>query len=99
MTHTPLPASPAVVHAAALSASVTLGCARADLHEAVRAHDDEHRRQQYAISARDSAAEVLWDASSSRLECEYATYYFCDAEAMIIETARSQSNSASRGLS
>ena len=99
MTETPSPASSAAVHAAGLSAGVTLGCARADLHKAVRARDDEHRRRQYALSARDSAAEVLLDASSTRLECEYATYYFCDAEAMIAETARSQAISAPSGLS
>ncbi|MCG7594738.1 hypothetical protein [Mycobacterium sp. PSTR-4-N] len=75
-----------VMHPAALSSNRALAAARADLHEALRA-DDEHRRQQYARSARDSAAEVLWDASSTRLECEYAIYYLGDAEAMIAATA------------
>jgi hypothetical protein len=83
-------AQPAVVHAAALSTSVALASARADLHTAVRA-DDEHRRRQYALSARDSAAAVLLDSASTRLEGDYARNYFNDADAMIAKAADRQS--------
>lgn len=84
-------AEPGVVHAAALSANVDLASARADLHDAVRADDDEHRRQQYALCARDSAAAVLLDPASTPLEYDYARNYFSDATAMIATTVDGQS--------
>lgn len=86
-----------VVHPAALSFNRALAAARSDLHDALRA-DDEHRHQQYARSARDSAAEVLWEASSTRLEYEYATYYFGDAEAIIAAAASNAADSAPSGV-
>ncbi|KDE97181.1 hypothetical protein Y900_028325 [Mycolicibacterium aromaticivorans JS19b1 = JCM 16368] len=72
----------AIVHAAALSTNPALACARTDLHTAVRA-DDEHHRRQYALSARDSAGEVLLEPKSTPLERDYARRYFEDADAMI----------------
>lgn len=76
-----------VVHAAALSARTALAAARADLHAAVQMSDDEHRRQQYARSARDNAAEVLLQPASTPLERDYASGYFDDADALITRRA------------
>jgi hypothetical protein len=50
----------AIVHPAAMSTSHALAMARADIHNAVNA-DEDHRRNQYALSARDNAAAVLTD--------------------------------------
>jgi hypothetical protein len=74
-----------IVHPAAMSTSHALAMARADIHTAVNA-DDDHQRRQYAISARDNAAEVLCDATSTPAEMQYAGYYFADAEAIIAQT-------------
>jgi hypothetical protein len=71
-----------IVHPAAMSNSFALAMARADIHTAVNA-DDDHHRLQYAVSARDYAAEVLCDATSTPAEMQYAGYYFADAEAII----------------
>lgn len=71
-----------VVHHAALSSKPALAAARADLHDALRA-DDGHRRQQYARSALDSAAEVLLDPETTQLERTYAGCYFTEARALI----------------
>jgi len=60
--------------------------ARDDIHTAVNA-DDEHRRLQYALAARDNAAEVLTDPHATRAEIDYASYYFADAEALIAQLA------------
>jgi hypothetical protein len=67
------------VHPPAHSSRLSLALARAD---AVNA-DDDHHRLQYALSARDYAAEVLCDSTSSDAEMQYAGYYFADAEAII----------------
>jgi hypothetical protein len=73
-----------IVHPAAMSTSHALAMARADIHNAVNA-DDDHQRRQYAISARDNAAEVLCDCNSTPAERQYAGYYFADAEAIIAQ--------------
>lgn len=62
-----------------------LAMARQDIHQAVGA-DDDRRRRQYALSARDNAATVLLDPSSTRREREYAEYYLADAEGIIANT-------------
>jgi hypothetical protein len=73
-----------IVHLAAHSTRHSLALARADIHTAVNA-DDEHHRLQYALSARDYAAEVLCDSTSTEAERQYAGYYFADAEAIIAQ--------------
>jgi hypothetical protein len=75
----------AIVHPAAMSTSHALAMARADIHNAVNA-DDDHRRRQYALSARDNAAAVLTDPNRTPAERQYADYYFADAEALIAQT-------------
>jgi hypothetical protein len=71
--------------AVALSTAHSLAMARADIHSAVNA-DDEHRRRQYALSARDNAVTVILEPTSQRSEREYAEYYLADAEAIIAAT-------------
>jgi hypothetical protein len=61
----------------------TLALARADIHTAVGAHDDPHRRHQYARSALSYANTVLLAADASDEERRYAGYYLEDALAMI----------------
>lgn len=75
----------AIVHPAANSTRLALALARGDIHTAVNA-DDDHRRRQYALAARDYAAEVLCDPTSTPAEMQYAGYYFADAEAIIAQT-------------
>lgn len=75
-----------IVHPAAHSTRLSLALARADIHTAVNT-DDDHRRLQYALSARDYAAEVLCDSTSTPAEKQYAGYYFADAEAIIAQLA------------
>ena len=77
---------PRIVHPAAHSTRLSLALARADIHSSVNA-DDDHRRLQYALSARDYAAEVLCDSTSTPAEMQYAGYYFADAEAIIAQLA------------
>ncbi|MGY4646251.1 hypothetical protein [Mycobacterium sp. URHB0021] len=62
-----------------------LATARQDIHNAVGA-DDDQRRRQYALSARDNAVTVLLDPSSTRREREYAEYYLADAQGIIANT-------------
>lgn len=69
-----------------LSAASTLALARADIHHAVDAADDPHRRCQYALSARDYAAEVLLAPGASPAQRECAGFYLADAEAFIAST-------------
>ncbi|ART74212.1 hypothetical protein BTO20_36770 (plasmid) [Mycobacterium dioxanotrophicus] len=76
----------AIVHPAAHSTRLSLALARADIHTAINAVDD-HRRRQYALAARDYAAEVLCDPTSTPSEMQYAGYYFADAEAIIAPTS------------
>ena len=61
----------------------TLALARADIHTAVGAHDDPHRRHQYARSALSYANTVLLAADASDEQRRYAGYYQEDALAMI----------------
>ena len=74
-----------VTQPAAMSTSFALAMARADIHTAVN-DVDQHRRLQYALSARDNAAQVLTDPNCTPSERHYAGYYFADAEALIAET-------------
>ncbi|MCX2715635.1 hypothetical protein [Mycolicibacterium sp. J2] len=83
-----------IVHAAALSTRTALEAARADLHTAVQMSDDEHRRQQYARSARDSAAEVLLDPGSTPLELGYARGCFDAADALITRHSVTRSDAS-----
>lgn len=84
--HDPTSYPPAnTIHPAALSTSHALAMARDDIHNAVNA-DDNHRRRQYALSARDNAGEVLSDPTCAAAERQYAGYYFADAEAIIAAT-------------
>ena len=61
----------------------TLALARLDIHAAVAAADDAHRKTQHARSAADYAAAVLLDPTSTPSQREYATYYLDDAAAML----------------
>jgi hypothetical protein len=61
----------------------TLAQARIDIHAAVAAHDDHHRRHQYALAARNRATEVLHAPDATRSQREYAGYYLDDAQAML----------------
>jgi hypothetical protein len=61
----------------------TLAFARADIHTAVGAHDDAHRRRQYAQSALSYANTVLLAADATDEQRRYAGYYQEDALAMI----------------
>jgi hypothetical protein len=61
----------------------TLAFARADVHTAVGAHDDAHRRRQYAQSALSYANTVLLAADATDEQRRYAGYYQEDALAMI----------------
>ena len=72
-----------------LSTAHTLAMARADIHSAVNA-DDDHRRRQYALSARDYAVTVLLEPTSDRNQREHAEYYLADAEAMIAATTAAE---------
>jgi len=73
-----------VVHAAAMSTSQALAMARADMHCAVNS-DTDHRRTQYAFSARDNAATVLLSPGSTPIERSYAEYYFVEADTIIAQ--------------
>jgi hypothetical protein len=61
----------------------TLAFARADIHTAVGAHDDAHRRRQYAQSALSHANTVLLAPDATDEQRRYAGYYQEDALAMI----------------
>jgi hypothetical protein len=78
---TPAPFEATVVHGAAMSTNLALAAARAELHQAAAAQD-EHRRQQYARSARDNACNVLTSPGCSPREREYAGLYFAQAHAI-----------------
>ena len=64
----------------------TLALARADIHTAVGAHDDPHRRRQYAQSALSYANTVLLAPDATDDERRHAGYYQQDALAMIANT-------------
>ncbi|GAB4989664.1 hypothetical protein MAHJHV58_46820 [Mycobacterium avium subsp. hominissuis] len=66
-----------------MTTSDTLAHARADIHASVAAHDDPHRRRQYALAARDHAAEVLLAADATPSELEHARHYFADAAGIL----------------
>lgn len=76
---------PTIVHPVALSTSMALAMARADIHDAVSA-DTDHRRTQFAFSARDNAATALLEPASTDLERSYAGYYFAEADAIITQS-------------
>jgi hypothetical protein len=78
----PAPVEATVVHGAAMSTNLSLAAARADLHQAAAAQDD-HRRTQYARSARDHASSVLTSPGCSPREREYAELYFAQAHAIV----------------
>ncbi|MDV3133349.1 hypothetical protein [Mycobacterium sp. 29Ha] len=65
------------------STTRTLALARADIHTAVGAHDDPHRRVQYARSALSYANTVLLAADATDEQRRYAGFYREDALAMI----------------
>jgi hypothetical protein len=69
----------------ALSTAHSLAMARCDIHTAINA-DDDHRRREYALSARDNAVAVLLEPNSERSEREHAEYYLADAEVIIAAT-------------
>lgn len=61
--------------------------ARADLHAAVAAHDDPHRRIQYARAALDNAVTVLLAGDATPDEYRHAEYYAAEAEGLIANTS------------
>lgn len=69
------------------STPAALAYARADIHSAVAAANDPHRRRQYALSARDPAVTVLLAGDATDDEIRPAEHYLADAEAFIANTA------------
>ena len=67
----------------ASATTATLEEARYDIHAANAAIDDPHRRNQYALSARDNAVTVLLAGDASPDEICHAEHYLADAEAII----------------
>ncbi|WP_099039988.1 hypothetical protein [Mycobacterium neglectum] len=67
--------------------TAVLAYARADIHAAVAAADDPHRRRQYALSARDYAVTVLLAGDATADQTRHADYYLTDAESFIAATA------------
>ena len=65
----------------------TLEFARQDIHAAVDAHDDPHRRRQYTHSALSYANTVLMATDATADQREHAGYYQDDATAMLANTA------------
>ena len=63
--------------------AVTLEHARQAIHQAVAAHDDPHRRRQYAATARDYAAAVLVDPAANIRQRDCAGSYLDDATAFL----------------
>ena len=68
------------------STTRTLALARADIHTAVGAHSDPHRRRQYARSALSYANTVILAPDATDDERRHAGYYQQDALAMIAAT-------------
>ncbi|MFB1298641.1 hypothetical protein ACAG24_024325 [Mycobacterium sp. pW049] len=68
------------------STAAVLAHARTDIHTAVAAADDPHRRRQYALSARDNAVTVLLAGDATPDDLRHAEYYLADAEAFIAAT-------------
>jgi hypothetical protein len=66
-----------------MTTTEALAHARADIRAAVAAHDDDHRRQQYARSAAAHATEVLLAADATPSQREHAGYYLDDAHGML----------------
>jgi hypothetical protein len=66
-----------------MTTTEALAHARADIRAAVAAHDDDHRRKQYARSAAAHAAEVLLAADATPGQREHAGYYLNDAHGML----------------
>ncbi|OBB96013.1 hypothetical protein A5779_17510 [Mycolicibacterium peregrinum] len=67
----------------ATNAAATLEEARSDIHAANAAIDDPHRRNQYALSARDNAVTVLLAGDANPDELRHAEHYLAAAEAII----------------
>jgi len=67
----------------ATATAATLEEARSDIHAANAAIDDPHRRNQYALSARDNAVTVLLAGDANPDELRHAEHYLADAEAII----------------
>jgi hypothetical protein len=72
-----------IAHAPMISVSHALAMAREDIHHANTIAGDDHGCRQYALSARDNAAQVLCDPNSNTDEMRDAGYYFAEAEAII----------------
>ena len=68
------------------STAAVLAAARTDIHNAVAAADDTHRRRQHALAARDNAVTVLLAHDATPDELRHAEYYLADAEAFIAAT-------------
>jgi hypothetical protein len=66
-----------------IATAATLEEARSDIHAANAAIDDPHRRNQYALSARDNAVTVLLAGDANPDELRHAEHYLADAEAII----------------
>jgi hypothetical protein len=65
----------------------TLEFVRQAIHAAVDAHDDPHRRRQYAHSALSYANTVLTATDATADQREHAGYYHDDATAMLANIA------------
>lgn len=72
-----------------LSTAHSLAMARSDIHNAVNV-DDDHRRRQYALSARDNAVTVILEPTSDRDQREHAEYYLADAEGILAATSTTE---------
>lgn len=66
--------------------TATLEEARSDLHNAVAAHDDPHRRVQYARSALDNAVTTLLADDATPDERRRAEHYIAESEGLIANT-------------
>ena len=84
--HDPSSIAEQVRPSAVLSTAAALAFARADIHDAGAAHDDPHRRRQYALSARDYAVMVLLADDATPDERQHAEHYLTDAETFIANT-------------
>ncbi|WP_396908313.1 hypothetical protein [Mycolicibacterium sp.] len=77
---------PIALTAAISSTPAILEEARSDLHDAVAAHDDPHRRVQYARAALDNAVSVMLAGDATTDEYRHAEYYAAEAEGLIANT-------------
>ncbi|MCV7200840.1 hypothetical protein H7J71_02285 [Mycolicibacterium peregrinum] len=70
----------------ATNTTATLEEARSDLHNAVAAVDNTHRRVQYARSALDNAVTVLLAYDATPDERRRSEHYIAEAEGLIANT-------------